>query len=373
MLTFVMSRKSLYDRTHWWWPAALPLRFCYNLFMRVLFIGGTGIISTACTHLAIERGIDVTLLNRGRHSGRPPAGVKTLAVDIEDRGAVSHALAGASFDAVVDWIAFEPAHVERDIALFRGRTRHYLFISSASAYQKPPTHYLITESTPLANPYWTYSQQKIACEERLMRAYREEGFPITIVRPSLTYGDTQIALAINSWAKSYTAVDRMRRGKKVIVPGDGSSLWVITHNTDFAKGLVGLLAREQAIGHAFHITTDEVMCWDQWYHLTAAAAGVEAQLVHVPSDFIAACIPETRGSLLGDKAVSVVFDNTKIKHFVPDYCASVPFTQGIRRTMAWFDADPSRHQIDDQANALWDNLIEAYERGTEDALRCLLR
>ena len=337
--------------------------------MKVLFIGGTGNISMACTRLALERGIDLTLLNRGRRSVPLPTGAKTLTADIDDAVAVSQALAGASFDAVVDWIAFEPAHVERDIALFRGRTRQYIFISSASAYQKPATSYLITESTPLANPYWDYAQRKIACEDRLMRAYREEGFPITIVRPSLTYGDSQIALAVNSWTKSYTVVDRMRQGKKVIVPGDGSSLWVITHNTDFAKGLVGLLAREQAIGHAFHITSDEVMCWDQWYRLTAEASGVEARLVHIPSDFIAACVPEARGSLLGDKAVSVVFDNTKIKRFVPGYCATVPFTQGIRRTIAWFDADPARRQIDDQANTLWDKLLEAYERGTEEALR----
>jgi nucleoside-diphosphate-sugar epimerase len=337
--------------------------------MKVLFIGGTGIISTACTRLALDRGIDLTLLNRGRRTVPMPAGAKTLTADIDDAVAVSQALDGASFDAVVDWIAFEPKHVERDIALFRGRTRQYIFISSASAYQKPATHYLITESTPLANPYWDYAQQKIACEERLMRAYREEGFPITIVRPSLTYGDSQITLAINSWTRSYTVVDRMRRGKKVIVPGDGSSLWVITHNTDFAKGLVGLLAREQAVGHAFHITSDEVMCWDQWYRLTAEASGVEPHLVHIPSDFIAACVPEARGGLLGDKAGSVVFDNTKIKRFVPGYCATVPFTQGIRRTIAWFDADPARRQIDDQANTLWDKLLEAYERGTEEALR----
>jgi nucleoside-diphosphate-sugar epimerase len=319
--------------------------------------------------LALERGIDLTLLNRGRRSVPLPTGAKTLTADIDDAAAVSQALAGASFDAVVDWIAFEPAHVERDIALFRGRTRQYIFISSASAYQKPAAQYLITESTPLANPYWDYAQQKIACEDRLMRAYREEGFPITIVRPSLTYGDAQITLAINSWTKSYTVVDRMRQGKKVIVPGDGSSLWVITHNTDFAKGLVGLLAREQAIGHAFHITSDEVMCWDQWYRLTAEASGVEPHLVHMPSDFIAACVPEARGGLLGDKAVSVVFDNTKIKRFVPGYCATVPFTQGIRRTIAWFDADPARRQIDDEANTLWDKLLAAYERGTEEALR----
>jgi nucleoside-diphosphate-sugar epimerase len=337
--------------------------------MRALFIGGTGIISTACTQLAVERGIEITLLNRGRRSTQAAPGVRTVTADIEDSAAVSRALAGETFDAVVDWIAFEPAHVERDIALFRDRTRYYIFISSASAYQKPVGHYLITESTPLANPYWTYSQQKIACEDRLMRAYREEQFPVTIVRPSHTYGETQITLAVNSWAKSYTAVDRMRRGKKVIVPGDGSSLWVITHNTDFAKGLVGLLAREQAIGHAFHITSDEVMTWDQWYRLTAEAAGVEPDLIHIPSDFLAACIPESRGSLIGDKAVSVVFDNTKIKRFVPDYCATIPFTQGIRHTIAWFDADPARRQIDDEANARWDKLIDAYERGTRQALQ----
>lgn len=337
--------------------------------MRVLFIGGTGIISTACTELALQRGIELTLLTRGRHTTQYPAGARVLTVDIEDVSAARRALDGASFDAVVEWIAFEPAHVERDLELFRGRTRQYIFISSASAYQKPGGHYLITESTPLANPYWSYSQQKIACEERLMRAYREEGFPVTIVRPSHTYGETQITLAVNSWAKSFTAVDRMRRGKPVIVPGDGSSLWVITHNTDFAKGLVGLLAREQAIGHAFHITSDEVMCWDQWYRLTAEAAGVEPQLVHIPSDFLAACVAEMRGGLTGDKAASVVFDNSKIKRFVPDYCATVPFTQGIRRTIAWFDADAARRQIDDDANARWDQLIDAYDRGTQEALR----
>jgi nucleoside-diphosphate-sugar epimerase len=337
--------------------------------MRVLFIGGTGIISTACTRLAAERGFDLTVLTRGRRHTQLPPGVRTLQVDIDDAGAAAVALQGARFDAVVDWIAFEPAQVERDIALFRGRTRQYIFISSASAYQKPATHYLITESTPLANPYWSYSQQKIACEERLMREYRENGFPVTIVRPSHTYGETQIALAVNSWAKSFTAVDRMRRGKKVIVPGDGSSLWVITHNTDFAKGLVGLLGRDQTIGHAFHITSDEVMTWDQWYRATAEAAGAEAQLVHIPSEFMGACIPESRGGLLGDKAVSVVFDNSKIKRFVPGYCATMPFAEGIRRTLAWFDADPARQEIDDEANARWDKLIAAYASGMEDAAR----
>ncbi len=337
--------------------------------MRVLFVGGTGIISTACTQLAAERGIDLTLLNRGRRAAELPVGVKTLVVDMDDPAAAARTLRDESFDVVVDWIAYLPAHIERDLNLFRGRTGQYIFISSASAYQKPVTHYLITESTPLANPYWDYSRNKIACEERLLRAYREEGFPVTIVRPSLTYGDTQVPLAINSWTKSYTVVDRMRRGKKVIVPGDGSSLWVITHNSDFAKGFVGLLGHRQALGHAFHITSDEVLTWDQSYRIVAEAAGVEPQLVHMTSDFIAACRPEDLGGLIGDKTGSVVFDNSKIKRFVPGYCATVPFAEGIRRTLAWFDADPARKQIDAEANAVDDKLIDAYERATHEALR----
>src|SRR3984885_6048503 len=257
--------------------------------MKVLFIGGTGIISTACTKLALERGIELTLLRRGQRAANFPDHVRTIALDIADEVAVARALREQKFDVVVDWIAFTPAHVERDISLFRDRTGQYVFISSASAYQKPVGHYLITESTPLANPYWQYSRDKIACEELLMKAYREEGFPITIVRPSLTYGDTQIPLAVNSWLKPYTIVDRMRRGKKVIVPGDGTSLWVITHNSDFAKGLIGLLGHRQAIGNAFHITSDEAMCWDQFYRLTAEAAGADPELVHIPSDFMARC------------------------------------------------------------------------------------
>jgi nucleoside-diphosphate-sugar epimerase len=337
--------------------------------MKVLFIGGTGIISTASTRLAAERGIELTLLRRGQRAAELPANVSTITVDVTDEAAVAAALGSQTFDAVVDWIAFTPADVERDIRLFRDRARQFLFISSASAYQKPVGHYRITESTPLANPYWQYSRDKIACEERLLRAYREDGFPITIVRPSLTYGDTQIVLAVNSWQKSYTAIDRMRRGKKVIVPGDGTSLWVITHNTDFAQGLVGLLGHRQAIGHAFHITSDEVMTWDQFYRITAQAAGVEAQIVHIASDFMGACMPDEVGSLTGDKAVSVVFDNSKIKQFVPGYCAKVPFAQGIEKTMDWFDADPGRRLIDEQANADWDKLIDLYESGLQEVLR----
>lgn len=335
--------------------------------MKVLFIGGTGLISSACTQLAVERGVELFLLNRGSRPDVPP-GAHQLVADIRDPEATARALAGQQFDAVVDWIAYTPDEIERAIALFRGRTRQYIFISSASAYQRPVGHYLITEDTPLANPFWDYSRNKLACEERLLRAYRDEGFPITIVRPSLTYGDSQVPLVINSWQLPYTAVARMRQGKPLIVPGDGTSLWPITHNSDFAKGLVGLLGHQQAIGHAFHITSDEVLTWDQLYAATAAAAGVEAKLVHIASDFIAACLPDMAGSLLGDKVVSVVFDNSKIKRFVPGYSATTPFARGIERTIAWFDADSRRQQIDAEADRQWDRLIAAYEQGLQQAV-----
>jgi len=336
--------------------------------MKILFIGGTGIISTASTVLALELGFDVTLLTRGQHAAKLPGGVKTLLGDVND-ASLPTKLAHEKFDAVVDWIAFTPADIERDLRLFRGRTRQYIFISSASVYQKPATHYLITESTPLANPHWDYSRNKIACEERLMKAYREEGFPVTIVRPSLTYGETLVPLVLNSWADlSYTAVDRMLRGKKLVVPGDGSSLWVITHNTDFAKGFVGLLGNAQAIGHAFHITSDEVLTWDQLFRTVGEAAGVEPHLVHIASDSIIACMPEKEGTLIGDKAVSVVFDNTKIKRFVPGYCATTSFAQGVRQSLAWFDADPVRKKIDEKANADWDKLIALYEKAMGEAV-----
>ncbi|MBL0158658.1 MAG: SDR family oxidoreductase [Bryobacterales bacterium] len=337
--------------------------------MRALFIGGTGIISTACTRLAADSGIEMTLLTRGLHKTDLPAGVRTLHCDIDDPASTRVALHNESFDVVVDWIAFTPDHIERDLRLFEGKTRQFIFISSASAYQKPPAHYLITESTPLANPFWDYARNKIACEERLLRAYRETGFPVTIVRPSLTYGDTQVALVMNSWTRSYTAIARMKQGRKVVVPGDGSSLWTITHNTDFAKGLVGLMGHPQAIGQAFHITTDEVLTWDQIVGITAEAVGVEPHIVHVPSDFIGACLPDRLGGLLGDKAVSAVFDNSKLKSLVPTFTATTPYAQGIRQTLAWFDADPARQLIDTEADTALDRLIDAYESGTAEALR----
>jgi len=336
--------------------------------MKVLFIGGTGIISTACTALAAQRGMDLTLVTRGQKLAQQlPRGVRSLVADVNDL-ALAQKLEGQSFDVVVDWIAYAPADIERDLKLFRGRTRQFVFISSTSAYQKPPAHYLLTEATPLANPYWEYARNKIACEERLMQAYRDEGFPVTIVRPSLTYGETSIPLVLNSWQKPYTAVDRMLRGKQMLVPGDGTSLWVVTHNTDFAKGLVGLLGQQQAAGEAFHITSDEVLSWNQLFRIVGAAVGVEPKLVHIASDSIAACIPEKRGTLLGDKSVSVVFDNSKIKRFVPEYSATTAFADGVRQTLAWFNADPARKQIDDRLNATMDKLVTAYEQGMSQAV-----
>lgn len=337
--------------------------------MKVLFIGGTGTISTACTKLAAERGIELTLLRRGQHEAFIPSGVKTITADIHDKASAIRACQGLSFDAVVDWIAYIPADIERDIELFRGRTRQFIFISTAAAYERPPSNYLITESTPLRNPYWEYAGNKIACEERLWRAHGEDGFPVTIVRPSLTFADWTIPLVINSSKMPYTIVDRMLRGQEVIVPGDGSSLWVITHNSDFAKGFVGLLGNERAIGEAFHITADEVKTWDQFYRDVADAIGVEPRIVHIPTDFIIACLPDQRGRLLGDKSTSVVFDNSKIKRFVPEYRATTTFAQGIRQSLAWFNADPARKLIDSAANATWDKLIAVYDDGMREASR----
>ncbi len=338
--------------------------------MKVLFIGGTGLISGACTRLALERGMELFLLNRG---GKPDAapGATVLVADAHDEPAAETALAGHRFDAVVDWIAFTPDDVERDLRLFRGRTDQFVLVSSASAYRKPLVDWILREDTPLANPHWDYSRNKIACEERLMCALREEGFPGTIVRPSLTYGDTQVPLAVNSWERPYTAIARARRGAALIVPGDGTSLWTITHNSDFAVGLVGLLGRPQAVGQAFNIMSDEVLTWDEIYRQVALAAGAEPRVVHIASDFIAACLPGMHGTLLGDKSVSAVFDTTKIRRFVPDFRTATPFAEGIRRTVAWFDADPARQQVDARLDARWDRLIAAYQRGLAGAVAAL--
>lgn len=325
--------------------------------MKVLFVGGTGNISASCVRLCLERGMEVFLLNRGRRASETP-GATTLVADLGRPDELERALAGHSFDAVADFVAFVPADIERALALFASRTRQYVFISSASAYQKPASGAPISESTPLKNPFWQYSRDKIACEDSLTALWRERDFPAVIVRPSLTYS-TVWPVAIGGW-DDLTLVARLRRGGEAIVHGDGTSLWTITHADDFAKGLVGLLGNGDALGHAFHITSDEALTWDRIYSTIAEAAGVPPRLVHIPSEFLAARSDRWRGSLLGDKAHSAVFDNAKIKRFVPDYRATIPFHVGIRRTLAWFEAEPARQRVVPEIDAQMDAAIAAW-------------
>jgi nucleoside-diphosphate-sugar epimerase len=324
--------------------------------MKVLFIGGTGKISSACSQLAVAQGIKLYLLNRGQTSRPIPENLHMLQGDIRSRESAEAALGDHKFDAVVNWIAFTPEHIETDLALFRDRTDQYIFISSASAYQTPPANLPVTESTLLDNPYWEYSRNKIACEERLVRAYREEKFPMTIVRPSHTYDRTMLPMQ-----GGYTIIDRMRRGKQVIVHGDGTSIWVMTHHRDFAKGFNGLLGNHRAIGEAFHITSDELLTWNRIFELCARAAGAEAKLVHMPSELINAFDPNWGAGLLGDKTHSMIFDNAKIKSVVPDFACTIPFSRGVEEVIAWYDADPARQVVNEEYNQLLDRMIAAYE------------
>jgi len=325
--------------------------------MKALFIGGTGNISSACVELALARGIEVTLLNRGTSGRLVPNGAHVVNGDIRDQKSVRAALGSCSFDVVADFVAFTPGHIETDLELFRRRTGQYIFISSASTYQTPPAILPVTESTVLDNPYWEYSRNKTACEERLVRAYREEKFPITIVRPSHTYSAPYVPVE-GGW----TTIDRMLRGEPVIVHGDGTSLWTLTHATDFAKGFVGLMGNAHAIGEAFHITSDEWLTWNQIYEILAAAAGVKPTLVHVPSDLIAAYDKAWGESLLGDKTHSFILDNSKVKHLVPDFICTTPFSRGAEEIIAWHMADPARQQVDPAFNALCDRILQAYAK-----------
>jgi nucleoside-diphosphate-sugar epimerase len=326
--------------------------------LRVLFIGGTGNISTAATRLLGESKVDITVLNRGQSEAPLPEGVRRIRADIRDGHAVSDALRGEEFDVVVDWLAYVPEHVEVDIELFGGRISHYVFISTAMVYRKPSPFFPLVEGAPLGNDHSQYARDKIACEERLRRAHEENGFPATIVRPSYTYGESWIPAALDG--QDYTIVDRMLRGKKVIVPGDGESLWTMTHNTDFARALVPILGSAAAVGEAFHITSDEVLTWNQITEAIADAAGLEPDIVHIASDFVAAVAPEFEEGLLGDKAYSAVFDNSKLKRFVPGFEAAVPLAEGLARSLAWFDADPARKVVNAQRDALLDRIIGAY-------------
>ena len=325
--------------------------------MKVLFIGGTGVISSACSELAIQQGIELYLLNRGK-SIRPTAmGAIHLQGDIRQPASVVAALGDRVFDAVVEWMAFTPLQVRSDLELFRQRTGQYIFISSASAYQKPPTFLPITESTPLINPFWQYSRDKAACEATLKQAAIDEEFHYTTVRPSHTYDRTLLP-----FHGGYTTVARMRAGKPVVVHGDGTSLWTMTHHRDFAVGLVGLLGNPQVIGQTFNITSDESLSWNQIYTIVAHAAGVEPRLVHVPSELIARYDPQWGASLLGDKAHSMIFDNRKIRQVVPNFRPVIPFSQGAKEIIAWYDEDPARQVVDAQNDKVQDQLIEAMKR-----------
>ena len=320
--------------------------------LRVLFIGGTGVISSACVREAVARDVEVFVLNRGQSADRPlPAGVRELRADAREPRSVRAAVEGLDFDSVVDFVAFDPAHVQADIDLFAGRTGQYVFISSASAYQKPPSRLPISESTPLRNPYWQYSRDKIACEDLLVAQYRASGFPATIVRPSHTYDATKTVLH-GGW----TSIARMRAGRPVIVHGDGTSLWTVTHSTDFARAFVPLLGHPRTLGEAFNITSDDVLTWDQITRALGAAFGAEPTIVHVPSDAIAAVDPEWGAGLLGDKAHSVTFDNSKLRSVVPGWHAVVPFEQGAREIADWYLARPDWQVVDEREDALMDKL-----------------
>lgn len=319
---------------------------------KVLFIGGTGIISSAASALAAERGMEVTLLNRGRSQREPAEGVEVLTADIADDAAVDAALAGREFDVVADMIAFTPDQVQRDIDRFEGRTGQYVFISSASAYQKPVAHLPITESTPLRNPFWQYSRDKIACEELLTAAYRDRGFPVTVLRPSHTYDEWTIP-AFGGW----TAIDRIRRGEQIVVHGDGTSLWTLTHSRDFAVGFVGLLGNPLAYGDTFQITSDFAYTWNEIYGMLGRAAGAEPRLIYATSAAIEAELPDRAGQLMGDMAHSVMFDNTKIRRLVPDFAPRIGLHTAVREIIDWHDAHPELQRVDPAVNAAFDRLL----------------
>ena len=329
--------------------------------MKVLFIGGTGTISTAITSALVKQGCDLYLLNRGNNNNRVPEGTKFIKADINDEANVASLIKDMQFDVVADFIAFVPAQVERDIRLFTGRTKQYIFISSASAYQKPLSDYRITESTPLVNPYWEYSRNKIACEELLISEYRKNNFPVTVIRPSHTYDDRSIPLGVHGDKGSWQVAKRMLENKPVIIHGDGTSLWTLTHNSDFAKGFIGLMGNIHAIGEAVNITSDESLTWNQIYEIIAAALGVKLNAVHIPSNYLAASSKyDFTGSLIGDKANTVVFDNSKLKRLVPGFNATVRFDQGIKIILGNVLSHPEL-QIEDPEFDTWcDRIIGNY-------------
>ena len=330
--------------------------------MKVLFIGGTGTISSAITQQLSETDCELYLLNRGTRNEEIPANVHTLTADINDEDKVAELIEDLEFDVVADFIAFEPAQLERDYRLFNGKTKQFIFISSASAYQTPLADYKVTEGTPLANPYWEYSRNKIACEDYLMKQYRENGFPVTIVRPSHTYDERSIPLGVHGRNGSWQVAKRMLENKPVIIHGDGTSLWTMTHNSDFAKGFIGLMGNIHAIGESVHITSDETVTWNQIYETIADALGVDLNAVHVSSEFLAACSKDDLGGgLLGDKAQSIVFDNAKLKRLVPDFVATTRLDQGIKQTIKHILEHPELQKEDKEFDAWCDRVIDALD------------
>ena len=334
--------------------------------MKVLLIGGTGNISSYVSKSLLKKGVDLYLLNRGNNNLDLP-GATFLKGDMKNRKEISELLSDQKFDVVVDWIAFTVDQVEYDYELFKDKVKQYIFISSASVYQKPPTTPYITESTPAKNPYWQYSRDKIACEDFLIKKYRENDFPMTIVRPSHTYAT--ILPIISPGGTNYAFIDRIKKGKEVFLHGDGTTLWTLTHAEDFARGFCGLVGNIHSIGHTFHITSDEILTWNQIYEIMADTLEVRLNIVYIPSDFLNKCNSQLGSSLLGDKAYSMIFDNSKIKRFVPEYKAIIPFSEGIKRVFEWFEADPKRMSIDDSINEEIDRIISLYKRNLRESNR----
>ena len=334
--------------------------------MKILFIGGTGTISMAITRLLAEQGHELWLLNRGSRNAGLPENVKTIISDIGNEEETAKKLEGMSFDCVGEFIGFVPQQLERDYRLFKGKTGQFIYISSASAYQKPPKGYVITEETPLENPYWEYSRNKKACEDYLMKLYREEGFPVTIVRPSHTYDERSVPLGVHGNGGSWQVVKRIKEGKQVIIHGDGTSLWTITHNSDFAKAYAGLIGNPKAIGEAFHITTDESVSWNEIYKAIADALGVELKPYYVSSQTLADMSDyDLTGSLIGDKANSVVFDNSKVKALVPDFKAEVSAAEGIGKTVRYILDHPEYQNEDKDFDEWCDRVISTLEKAKE--------
>ena len=324
--------------------------------MKVLFIGGTGIISSACTILCAEKGIDLTLLNRGETNRPVPENVNIIKADIRNPEQIKSILKNHTFDVVVDWISYTTEHVKNDYEIFKDKTSQFIFISSASAYQKPPESLPIKETDPLINPYWEYSRNKIQCENYLWEVFRDHDFPVTIVRPSHTYDRTAIALS-----GGYTTLNRMLEGKKVVIHGDGTSLWTLTHHRDFASGFIGLLGNSIAIGEAYHITSDEVLTWNKICDVFAAALGVKAKIIHIPSDFIYQFDKDWGDGLLGDKSHCLLFDNQKIKKLNPEFQAKILFEEGVKEIVAWYNEDSARRVIDHTWDSIMDEIIKRYE------------